>query len=201
MGLGVYTQPIEARTAQSSKSVIRLSLLLPCMSTNKWFCGDRQSPLVGGLTQWRFSLGATLSGLLESKKANGAGNFECQVSLSGDVKRWQGCPRAPLPPPPLSPSLNPPHPSTHPPAWGRALCIVSKVRASVCLPPHYGEMCRDYSSYHYVLPRHGTQNVTLPADCRVPPFFFNLFIYFPPDVPSLCLYPRTQESWWTLHLW
>lgn len=35
MGLGVYTQPIEARTAQSSKYVIRLSLLPPCVSTNK----------------------------------------------------------------------------------------------------------------------------------------------------------------------
>lgn len=31
MGLGVYTQPIEARTAQSSKSVIRLLPSCPCV--------------------------------------------------------------------------------------------------------------------------------------------------------------------------
>lgn len=44
MGLGVYTQPIEARTAQSSKSTIflpyavSLVCLFSSLSTNQWFC-------------------------------------------------------------------------------------------------------------------------------------------------------------------
>lgn len=45
MGLGVYTQPIEARTAQSSKPAIFLPYTgsFACLSSfspaNQWFCG------------------------------------------------------------------------------------------------------------------------------------------------------------------
>lgn len=94
--------------------------------------------------------------------------------MSGRFKqRREGltsCPGAYLPHPPLSPSLNPPHP----PAWGRVLCIVSKVRASVCLSPTFVRCAVIIPHIIICFPGTSTQSVTLPADCRVPSF---LFIY------------------------
>lgn len=46
MGLGVYTQPVEARTAQSSKSESRVSPLLPLLGV---FSATR--PLTTGFTE------------------------------------------------------------------------------------------------------------------------------------------------------
>lgn len=52
MGLGVYTQPVEARTAQSSKSESHVSLLLPLSSVS-----SATRPLTTGFAERRCPCG------------------------------------------------------------------------------------------------------------------------------------------------
>lgn len=53
---------------------------------------------------------------------------------------------------------------------------MSKVRASVCLSPTFVRCAVIFPHIIMCFPGTSTQNVTLPADCRVPSFFIFLFL-------------------------